>query len=175
MIHELTDEHVEALIALYTRLSEQDLTLIREDLGDHESVRQLPGQPGLRFVSTDGETVTGYVAVERLPGWSDHVGELRLVIDPTRRGEGLGQQLARHALTAALGAGVRKVVVELAAGQEGAIGLFSDLGFTGEALLRDHIRDRDGNLHDLVVLAHLADEGWGTLDAVGITDALGGR
>jgi hypothetical protein len=33
----------------------------------------------------------------------------------------------------------------------------STLGFTGRALLRDHIRARNRELHDLVVLAHFAD------------------
>jgi hypothetical protein len=50
--------------------------------------------------------------------------------------------------------------------------MFSGLGFTGEALLRDHIRDGDGQLHDLVVLAHLVEESWSTLDAVGLADAI---
>jgi hypothetical protein len=35
--------------------------------------------------------------------------------------------------------------------------MFTSLGFTGEALLRDHIRARSRELHDLVVLAHFAD------------------
>ena len=36
-------------------------------------------------------------------GWSDHVGEVRLVVAPGRRGSGLGRQLARHALVSAVG------------------------------------------------------------------------
>lgn len=110
--------------------------------------------------------------MERLPGWSDHVGELRLVVHPARRRAGLGQTLAQHALAAALRADMRKVVVELAADQEHAIAMFSGLGFTGEAPLHDHIRDRQGDFSDLVVLAHHVDEQWSALDAVGVADAL---
>jgi ribosomal protein S18 acetylase RimI-like enzyme len=94
------------------------------------------------------------------------------VVDPTRRGGGIGRVLAQKALSAAVNAGVRKVVVELAVEQQNAISMFSGLGFTGEALLRDHIRDGDGQLHDLVVLAHLVEESWSTLDAVGLADAI---
>jgi hypothetical protein len=57
-------------------------------------------------------------------------------------------------------AGRRKLVVELAADQENALAMFSSLGFIGEALLRDHIRDRNGKLHDLVMLAHFVDGMW---------------
>jgi len=67
---------------------------------------------------------------------------------------------------------MRKVGVELAADQEHVIAMFSGLGFTGEALLHDHIRDRQGDFRDLVVLAHHVDQGWSALDAVGLADAL---
>ena len=53
-----------------------------------------------------------------------------------------------------------------------ALALFTGLGFSGEALLADHIRDRDGNLRDLMVLAHHVGETWAGMDAVGLTEAL---
>ena len=108
-----------------------------------------------------------------LPEWSNHVGELRLVVDPTRRSGGVGRTLARYALVEALRAGHRKLVVELAADQENALAMFSSLGFVGEALLRDHIRDRDGEFHDLVMLAHFVDGTWAGMDAIGLIDELG--
>ncbi|TSD99194.1 GNAT family N-acetyltransferase [Skermania sp. ID1734] len=170
-IQPVTVDNIEALTGFFGSLSERDLTFVREDLSDTAAVSALAGDP-LRWVDIDDERVDGYVAVERLPGWSSHVGELRLVVDPARRGSGLGRGLAQHALTEAFKTGIRKVVVELAVDQEGAVAMFSRLGFTGEALLRDHIRDRDGHLHDLLVLAHNVDENWSTIDGVGLSDAL---
>ena len=85
-------------------------------------------------VDGDGE-VAGFVAVLPLPGWSDHVGEIRLVVLPRRRGEGLGRALARRALVEAVGVGPRKLVVEVVAEQGAALALFTALGFNGEALL----------------------------------------
>ena len=38
--------------------------------------------------------------------------------------------------------------------QQGAIAVFESLGFRAEALLRNHVRDRDGKAHDLVLLGH---------------------
>ena len=35
--------------------------------------------------------------------------------------------------------------------QEGARILFEELGFTPEALLRDYVKDRDGNYHDMLL------------------------
>src|SRR5687768_17457121 len=116
---------------------------MKEDVrepGVAESWSRGPG--GLRtWVAVEpSDTVVGIVSVRPLIGWSAHVGELRLVVDPARRGRGVGRALARHALREALAAGLEKVVVEVVAEQEGAVHMFSDLGFRGEALLRDHIR-----------------------------------
>lgn len=81
----------------------------------------------------DGQDVVGYAAVRPLPEWSDHVGELRLVVDPARRRAAVGRALARHALIEAVRAGRRKLVVELADDQKSALAMFTSLGFTPEA------------------------------------------
>jgi ribosomal protein S18 acetylase RimI-like enzyme len=166
-------EHGRRLTELFGELSERDLTLIKEDLTDTDAVRGWAARPAQQWVAVDGHDVVGYAAVRPLPEWSDHVGELRLVVDPARRRAGVGRALARHALIEAVRAGRRKLVVELAADQQNALAMFSSLGFTGEALLRDHIRDRNGELHDLVMLAHFVDGMWAGMGAIGLTDELG--
>ncbi len=168
----LDPEHIDALIDFFGQLPDGDLTFIKEDVTDPDAVRGLVRRPAQQWLALDGEQVVGYAAVRPLPGWSDHVGELRLVVHPRRRRGGVGRALARHALTEAVRAGRRKVVVELAADQEHALAMFSSLGFTGEALLRDHIRDRRGDLRDLVMLAHFVDENWAAMDTVGVADEL---
>jgi ribosomal protein S18 acetylase RimI-like enzyme len=166
-------EHGRRLTDLFGELSERDLTLIKEDLSDPDAVRGWAARPGQQWVALDGQNVVGYAAVRPLPEWSDHVGELRLVVDPARRRAGVGRALARHALVEAVRAGRRKLVVEMAADQENALAMFSSLGFTGEALLRDHIRDRNGELHDLVMLAHFVDGMWASMGAIGLSDEFG--
>jgi ribosomal protein S18 acetylase RimI-like enzyme len=167
--------HGEALLRFFAGLPEGDLTFIEEEVTDPAVVRSWADGAGggRRFVALDGDEVAGYVAVRPLPGWSAHVGEVRLVVSPTRRGSGLGRQLARQALVAAVGDGLAKLVVEVVAEQGAALALFTDLGFTGEALLRDHVRDREGTLRDLMVLAHHVDDTWSGMATVGLEDALG--
>ena len=106
-------------------------------------------------------------------GWSDHVGELRLVVDPTRRRNGLGRKLAQLGLVEALRLGLRKVIVEVVTDQEATIQLFDSLGFEGEAMLREHVRNRDGEYRDLLVLAHAAQDMWDLMATTGIDEALG--
>ncbi|MGX7730765.1 N-acetyltransferase family protein [Rhodococcus sp. 2H158] len=165
-------DHTDALIEFFARLPAEDLTLMREDVTEPDTVRGWADRPA-HWVALDGDAVVGFAAVRPLPSWSDHVGELRLVVDSAHRRLGIGRALARHALADAIRAGRRKVVVELAADQEHSVAMFGSLGFTGEALLRDHIRDREGNLRDLVMLAHFVDATWSSIDTIGVSAELG--
>ena len=178
-IEQLGPERCDALLRFFGALPEGDRTFIKEDVTDPDTVRSWATDDrrrravgGGRAVGRTASEVTGYVAVRPLPGWSDHVGEVRLVVSPTRRGSGLGRELARRALVEAVSSGLSKLVVEVVAEQGAALALFTDLGFSGEALLRDHIRDRSGELRDLMVLAHHVRETWAGMDTVGIADEL---
>jgi ribosomal protein S18 acetylase RimI-like enzyme len=175
----LGPERCDALLTFFAALPEGDLTFIREEVTDPDTVRAWSTGPGSggRWVAVDdgSDEVTGYVAVRPLPGWSDHVGEIRLVVDPSRRGAGLGRELARRAVAGGIGSGLTKLVVEVVAEQGAALALFTELGFTGEALLTDHIRDRSGQLRDLMVLAHHVRDTWAGMDAVGVEDELSAR
>ena len=46
--------------------------------------------------------------------------------------------------------------------------MFTGLGFEAEALLRDQIRDRTGELRDVLVLAHRVDDNWSGLATLGL-------
>jgi len=176
-VEELGPERCDALLRFFAGLPEADLTFIKEEVTDPETVRSWAAgtAAGGRWVAVDGDEVSGYVAVRPLPGWSDHVGEVRLVVAPSRRGSGLGRELARHALVAAVESGLSKLVVEVVAEQGAALSLFTELGFTGEALLVDHIRDRNGEMRDLMVLAHHVRDTWAGMDTVGVADELSAR
>ncbi len=119
----------------------------------------------------DGQVV-GWVTVAPLHGWSSHVGEVRLIVDPSYRGRGIGGTLARHAVVEALELGLTKLVVEVIAVQEPTIAMFRSLGFDPEALLTDHVRDRAGELRDLMVLSHSAQDQWSAMITAGIADDL---
>jgi L-amino acid N-acyltransferase YncA len=170
-----TEADLDALMEFFARVPEGERAFFKEQVLDRETVRRWLGEDrGRRGVAFDGGQVVGYVAVVRLTGWSDQVGEVRLVVDPERRARGLGRALARFALAQALGCGLSKLYVEVVAEQEGAVAMFSALGFSAEGLLRDHVRDHAGNLRDLVLLAHPVDDHWSALASAGIDDALEG-
>jgi RimJ/RimL family protein N-acetyltransferase len=165
---------LDALMDFFGRVPESERTFFKEPVLDRATVEGwLRSDHGRRALAVDEQgRVGGYVAVVRLAGWSDHVGEVRLVVDPQQRGQGLGRDLARWALLQALDCGLGKLTVEVVADQESACAMFAALGFHAEGLLRDHIRDRDGILRDLVLLAHPVADHRSAMETAGIDDAM---
>ena len=120
-------------------------------------------------------TVLGCGTVVRDPySWSPHVGEIRMVVAPGIRGQGLGRALSQETFALALStAGLDKLVAQMTVDQRAAIVLFESLGFKAEALLRDHVRDAGGQKHDIVVLGHNIAQFGALLEAYGLPGATG--
>jgi L-amino acid N-acyltransferase YncA len=154
------------------RVPEGDRTFFKEDV-EAPGVLDAWTRPGTaRAVAVEDGEVIGYVAVVPLHGWSSHVGEVRVIVDPDRRGRGIGRALARRAVLDAVELELRKMVVEVVADQEPTIAMFRSLGFDPEALLTDQVRDRSGALRDLMILAHSVEEQWSSMAVAGIADEL---
>jgi L-amino acid N-acyltransferase YncA len=162
----------DAMERFLRRIPEGDRTFFKENVDDPEVVDAWVRPGAARSVAVDADDVIGYVAVVPLQGWSSHVGEVRVIVDPERRGRGIGRALARHAVLQALDLGLTKMVVEVVADQEPTIAMFRAYGFDPEALLKDHVRDAAGELRDLMILAYAVEDSHAAMAAVGIADSL---
>jgi ribosomal protein S18 acetylase RimI-like enzyme len=171
-IREIEPRDESAIERFLRRIPEGDRTFFKEDVDDPEVVHAWTRPDAARAIAVDGEDVVGYTAVVALHGWSRHVGEVRVIVDPDHRGRGIGRTLARHAVLEALNLGLTKMVVEVVADQESTVGMFRSLGFEPEALLSDHVRDQSGELRDLMVLAHSVSESWGSLQTSGVAEGV---
>jgi RimJ/RimL family protein N-acetyltransferase len=117
--------------------------------------------------------VVGCGTIVRDPlSWSPHVGEIRNVVAPDVRGQGVGRALSQETFALALSVGLEKLLVQMTVDQTGAIAIFEGLGFRAEALFRDHVRDSAGNKHDIVVLAHNVAQVRAQMEAYGLPDAV---
>ena len=168
-------DDLELITEFFLRVPERDRTFFNEDVLDPAVVEGFlrPREGDLRLIlHDDDDSVVGWLALFGGVGWSHHVARIGLVVDPEARGRGLGKQLAREGLLRGLQAGYSKLVVEIIAEERPAIAMFQAIGFQIEALLLDHVRDLAGNVHDLVVLTHHAEQARSELDAVGIGSEL---
>lgn len=103
--------------------------------------------------SRDGRIVGNVTVVRDALSWSPHLCEIRLVVLPEMRGQGLGRILAETGFALAVNAGAEKLVAQATVDQTAAIAVFEMMGYRAEALLRDHVKDRAGATHDIVMLS----------------------
>lgn len=101
----------------------------------------------------DGRVVGDAVLVRSRVGARRHIGEIRVVVLPECRNQGLGSIMVRQLCDIAADAELDKVVAELVADREQeAIMAMERLGFLRSAVLPEHLRDPHGRPHDLVVM-----------------------
>jgi RimJ/RimL family protein N-acetyltransferase len=106
------------------------------------------------LIEADGRFVGyGSLSYNQLQ-WTRHLGEIRLLVDPQYRRFGLGKLLVNEVFLLAQELQLQKLVARMAAEQKGAIQVFERLGFKAEALLADHVIDRDGQTHDLIMMTY---------------------
>jgi RimJ/RimL family protein N-acetyltransferase len=170
---------VEALLAFTQSLPDHDLLFLRTDIADAGVVADwldnVEAGRIVTIVADQGGRIHGYgsLHLSNAP-WSQHVGEVRVLIDGSMRGKGLGRALTDAIFAQALDRGIEKIVAQMTIDQKGAIATFEQLGFKAEALLRDHVKDRRGDKHDLLVYSHDVAEFQSQMDAYGLSEAASG-
>lgn len=158
-IRRFRSDDSDAMQAFAQALPEHDLLFLGRDLRHPRVIAAWlsaieEGWIDSLIAEQDG-AVVGTCALVRDPlGWSAHVGEVRLLVAAERRGAGLGRDLLEALMLIAAERDLAKLTAAMTADQGASIALFETLGFRGEALLRDQVRDRSGQTHDLVILAH---------------------
>lgn len=168
----------ERFLAFTQSLPDHDLLFLRSDITDPDVVDawldNIDLDRAVTVIAETGGKVVGYGSLHYSNApWSRHVGEVRVLLEEGARGKGLGRALAEAVFSLALEHGVEKIIANMTIDQQGAIATFEELGFRAEALLRDHVKDRRGEKHDLLVYSHDVRAFQSQLDAYGVTEAAG--
>ncbi|CAB3793214.1 hypothetical protein LMG28688_03677 [Paraburkholderia caffeinitolerans] len=179
-IARMTSRDRDAVLAFAKTLPAHDLLFVPRDISQPQVIdawmRTLDGDEVTSLIARDSEgTVVGCTAIvtDNL-SWSKHVGQLRVLVAPASRGTGLGRVLIQECFAQALERGLKKLVAQMTTDQAAAIAVFEELSFRAEALLHRQVADRDGWLHDLVVLSHDVDAVAMRRDLYGLSDVLDG-
>jgi L-amino acid N-acyltransferase YncA len=171
----MTAEDGPTLIEFASNLPQHDILFMRRDItkqdGIDKWVRDVSNGTIHSILAADDTGIVGYSTLHLNDlEWSQHVADLRVMTADSVRGVGLGRLLTREAFNIALALRIEKVVARMTTDQEGARALFHELGFQNEALLKDHIKDRNGLRHDLLLMACDVETFLSTRDAYGLAN-----
>ena len=166
-----------AVLDFARKLPVHDLLFLPRDISEPKVlaawIKEIERGAITSLLAVKAGRVVGCGTLVRDPlSWSPHVGEIRNVVSAEVRGQGVGRALTQEIFALALGAGLEKLVVQMTVDQTGAIAIFEGLGFKAEALLRDHVRDKGGKKHDIVVLGHNVAQVRAQMEAYGLPDAV---
>ncbi|HEX4209961.1 MAG TPA: GNAT family N-acetyltransferase [Candidatus Binataceae bacterium] len=145
--------------AFFERVPEDDRAFLKEDVINRAEAEawldRLDSATETMIVAASPDRVAGTAVLAReAHGWARHVGEIRIVADPATRRVGLGHVLAETIFALAVRLGLEKIIAQMMADQAGAVRVFELLGFRTEATLRNHVKDRYGYKHDLIVMVN---------------------
>jgi len=150
-------EDQRALFEFFQRVPQEDRLFFRDDVSDPATIRAWVD--GLNYdrvlpvlALSDGKVIGDGTLHRRERGWAQHVGTVRLVIDPDYREKGLGTLLIRELVEIAKGLKLERLVVELMGTQQAALSAFRHLGFERVAVLHQHVKDQRGRPQDLVIM-----------------------
>jgi RimJ/RimL family protein N-acetyltransferase len=166
-----------AVLAFAQKLPVHDLLFLPRDISEPRVltawIKEIERGAIVSLLAVKAGQVVGCGTLVRDPlSWSPHVGEIRNVVSAEVRGQGVGRALSQETFALALSAGLEKLVVQMTVDQTGAIAIFEGLGFKAEALLRDHVRDKAGQKHDIVVLGHNVAQVRAQMEAYGLPGAV---
>lgn len=157
-IREMTTADGPLLLDFAQHLPYHDLLYLRRDItkqsGIDKWIRDIDAGHIHSLVAENASQVLGYSTLHQNDyEWSRHVAEIRVIVGPVARGQGLGRLLTREIFSIAMGIDVEKVVARMTLDQTAARTVFEELGFRPEALLKDEVKDRAGKTHDVLFLS----------------------
>jgi len=157
-IRSLEPRDKEALLEFFRRIPEEDRAYLKEDVTSPEVIKEWTENIDFRRVLPlialkDRRIIGDGTLHRRRPLARRHVGEVRVVVDPEFRNQGIGRMLLRRLLELAEFQKLEKVTFEIVADKEEPARRAAEiLGFTPATVMKEHIRDLDGTPHDLVIM-----------------------
>src|SRR2546425_2083681 len=123
-----------ALLEFYRSLPQEDLLYLRDDVTKPASmnrwVETIESEQGWHLLAGyEGRIIADGELDHQFYGWSRHVGEMRIVGDPSFRGSGLSMLMAQEVLAQGAHEGVHKVMGQMEVDQHSALPLFYKLCF----------------------------------------------
>jgi GNAT superfamily N-acetyltransferase len=152
----------------------------RDDVSDpvtvHNWCQDLDFSRVIPLIALLGERIVADLTLHLLEhGWTRHMAEIRGVVRPDMRHCGLGTKMIYEMLSIAQSLELEKAMLELVKPQRGALVHFTSLGFGVEAVLKDWVKDFNGEYQDLLILSTRIEPAWRKMEEMVLDSDLGGE
>jgi len=157
-IRPMVPEDKDELLDFFRRIPPADRFGLKEDVTDPKIIERwaltLDYSRALPLLAMlDGQIVGDATLHHRRAGSRQHIGEVRVVVDPNYRNRGVGRGLLHKLIDIAGNKGLKKLMFEVIADtEEAARHTAQVLGFVPVALLPGQVQDAGGHLHDLIIM-----------------------
>lgn len=169
-IRPLVAEDLQKSLDFFHSLSAEERLYLRVDVLDESVVKKRIENSGLTEIKRIVAEVDGNIIADaglelRTHGWERHLADIRLIVSPDYRSQGLGMIMAEELYDMAMNAKVEEMIVEVMAPQIEAKGLFEQLGFKQDVILKNYVKDLKGQKHDLILMRCNLDDIWDKIES----------
>lgn len=165
-VRPMVQEDGRALLEFFKRIPDSERYFLKDDVVSQAVIegwaRHLDYDRALPLLAFDGDRICADGALIRHRGNArNHYAEVRVVVDPTLRGQGLGRALLKELCEIAWDAEIEFAQGEFVKGvQDEALAAVKELGGVEVGTVTDAYRDRDNQPHDMVVLRVPLGKSW---------------
>jgi RimJ/RimL family protein N-acetyltransferase len=168
LIRPLGRDDEQRLNDFFERVPIEERWFLRHKMDEPEVVRKCMEEVGsshvlpMVAVRQDDQTIIANVSLHRRESaCMEHLAHLRIMVDPGYRHQRVGTWMLLDVIRLAMAIGLEKLVAEFVAGvEEAAINAAHKLDFFEEAVLRDYVKDPQGNYRDLIIMVKKLHRDW---------------
>lgn len=149
---------IDSLLSFFTTLPEQDRLHLRVDVTQRDVMKrrmmQQPHWTTIRLIGTFGDDIVAEASIARRNyGFQSHTGEIRVLISEDFRSTGLASYLGRQLIAHSILMDLEKIEAQMMEDDIHAVRLIERLGFEREGVLKDFVKDIEGNYHNLLIMS----------------------
>jgi RimJ/RimL family protein N-acetyltransferase len=161
----MVEEDLDKLLKFYRSIPAENRQFLRIDVTNRKNVESRFGNLDYTHVypilALDKNRIAGISTLFKAEmGWKRNLGEVRVLIAPKYRRQGLGTIFVREVFFFALRSKIHKIQAEMVESQDSAIAAFEKFGFRKEATLRKHITDINEKRKDLIIMTLDVEDFW---------------
>jgi len=166
LLRPLKEEDMDPLKRFYSGLTLSDRWFMTEDTSDPGVVRRwmedIRDGRAFSIVALVDERIVAHATLSLgTSGGLKHLGSLRIMVDPKFRRIRLGTWMLLDLIRRAMDLGLERLRSDFVVGiEDSAIEAAYKLDFTKEFVLKDYVRDQQGNYHDYQIMVKHLHKGW---------------